>query len=290
MNNNTATISLLDDTEAEHFHESFDPHWFDTTNLSVYAAGIGRARPYLLCGLAAASHWYAERERSLRFYSSHEPVPLAAMDFFDALSPSTTVLGRGTSTNPLTDQRALLPVRRIHENTTLDQVVLEFFENTQGAQGWLQGVGRNIDENCIAELLGNALEHSSSKPGCFVASWADNHNGPLSISVVDVGIGIPQHLRRSPRYKSLSDEDALREAVKEGVSGVQGVEEKHRGFGLHYVREAARNAGEGRLCIRSGTVELRAKFAAKNETIETSTVPEVPGTWVRLEFDGPSST
>lgn len=241
MDRGQTAISLSDDPESDTFHQAFDPHWFDTARLSIYATGVAKAGPYLLCGLAAASHWYAEQGRPVRFHSPYAPVHLEQMRFFEALSSSTSVSGRGaTSKAGKTNSRVLLPLRRILEDASPDQVVTEFLENTRDAQGWLQGVGLQLDQGYIVELLGNALEHANSEPGCFVASSSEGSAGPLSISIVDLGIGIPGHLRQRELYRDLSDEEALREAINEGVSGI---DDKYRGFGLHHARSAAADSG-----------------------------------------------
>jgi len=68
----------------------------------------------------------------------------------------------------------------------------------------------------FAEMADNTIDHSESPVEPFATfeisrSWWE-------FSVSDVGRGAPNSLRTNPRYAGLTDHDAVREALKDGVS------------------------------------------------------------------------
>lgn len=90
----------------------------------------------------------------------------------------------------------------------------------------------------------NVAEHSGQKRG-FVAAQITHHGTQLRFSVADPGHGFRKALSR---YEPRSDAQALRLAVRPGVSGI---EAEGRGYGLSELLRAVREMG-GTLRLRSG--------------------------------------
>lgn len=97
------------------------------------------------------------------------------------------------------------------------------------------------------EVVSNAQEHSGSslRP---VATY-EVRDGWWSMSVTDVGRGIPDRLRENPRYAGLEDCDALARALQDGVSTS---DEPGRGHGFSHVFNALANRS-ARLRFRTGS-------------------------------------
>jgi len=55
-------------------------------------------------------------------------------------------------------------------------------------------------ENHLDEMIYNALGHSESEVGCFVAGQASPSRHIVEVSIVDLGIGVRTHLTRHPAY------------------------------------------------------------------------------------------
>lgn len=84
----------------------------------------------------------------------------------------------------------------------------------------------------ISELCGNAVEHSASNFSSYVAAATQQERpGTLIIAIADLGIGIPEHLRRAfPEWAD--DSAAIAKAMFDHVSGTGA---PHRGFGWGHV-------------------------------------------------------
>lgn len=86
-------------------------------------------------------------------------------------------------------------------------------------------------------------------------------------------------------YEFESDRHALREAIKEGVTGTG---EAHRGNGFFWVMSKAREAlmREAVLDLRSGRAQLQqtAKSQPKRLTTRTAKAPNKIGTWATFEL------
>jgi len=275
------SISLYAEESDERFHASFDSLWVEPTDVEIFAQGLYDANPYVLCGLAAVSHWLISQGFSVTLNAPTASRHLDEMDFYLALPDKVRVAGRSTASYQ-PNWKAILPVRNVRSTSDINSVVREFIDYGREAKNWLRGISTKIAETCLGEGLDNAREHASSTLGIFAGAWAYHDDGPLCLAVVDLGMGIPNHLRRSPKYCELSDEDALRQAVQQRVSGV---DDPHRGFGLPNIRQAASESGrKSVVAIRAGEAQLKAYFDRGKTKREIESTAWVPGTWIRIEI------
>lgn len=135
------------------------------------------------------------------------------------------------------------------------------------------------------ELADNAATHGAS-PGGF-AVCAQRYTGATSglrpgiwLGLADVGVGIPDHLRRNPQYAGETDDlRLLRLARQPEVTGTA----DRRGYGLGDVFEHAAKAGGGWLVIESGHAGAQYVISDRLQTARYwRTEPRLVGTWVQL--------
>ncbi|WP_152993994.1 hypothetical protein [Dehalococcoides mccartyi] len=104
----------------------------------------------------------------------------------------------------------------------------------------------------FSELADNIISHAQSSGGFVLAQQYNYRTGPLvEIAICDCGIGIPNSLKKNPKYAQIIDNDtsAIKLALKEGVSSIQ---DDLRGYGLHEVKNLM-SVGNKILSIRSSS-------------------------------------
>ena len=138
----------------------------------------------------------------------------------------------------------------------------------------------------MSELVDNAATHGHSDVGAFVC--AQRYTGATSglspgiwIGIADGGVGVPDHLRRNPKYAGIADDkDLIRRAWQPWVTGTP----ERRGWGLVQVFEDAAEAGPSRVVIRSGhgQGEFRLREGKRVSARYRDVSPLVPGTWIHI--------
>lgn len=101
----------------------------------------------------------------------------------------------------------------------------------------------------VSELCGNALEHGINELGAYVAVIRTAEpRWTVSLAVGDLGIGIPEHVRR--QFPEYDDMFAIARALEPGVSGTG---DRYRGNGFAETFETAliSSASAARLQIHS---------------------------------------
>lgn len=92
-----------------------------------------------------------------------------------------------------------------------------------------EGLSKTIVK-ALNELLDNVNEHAGRQSNSVVAAQTYSGNNTIAISISDLGIGIPNSLRKNVLYKDLSDEQALLKVWEKGVGDGKGV-----GHGLYFI-------------------------------------------------------
>jgi hypothetical protein len=137
----------------------------------------------------------------------------------------------------------------------------------------------------IDEVVLNALAHSESPIGCVVAGQAFPSNHCIEVAIVDFGITIRGHLSR--RFSQLTtDEAAIHEAVREGVTGtlpghVNRLGDPNSGVGLSELRSFVEAIG-GELAILSGTSLVCFGTGCTTQSLKGY---PFPGTLVNVRFE-----
>lgn len=101
---------------------------------------------------------------------------------------------------------------------------------------------------CLYEVFDNIFQHSEAKEGLCSLQV---HESKVTITIVDLGIGIPEAMKRSPKSyeESISNpEDAIALSVKKGVTSKGN---NNQGNGLYGLVESIK-VNEGDLQIYSG--------------------------------------
>lgn len=139
----------------------------------------------------------------------------------------------------------------------------------------------NIDSG-FGEIFNNIRDHAEERIGCI---YAQHYPGKdqIKICISDFGVGIPTTIRRV--YPDCSDGDALRIAIKEGISSKS--TPRNRGAGLKtLVHNIVLNYG-GLVQIRSysGILSLRQNDLGElGEHFEEAN-HKYPGTFIELTLD-----
>ena len=247
--------------------------------------------PAGLCGLAALLEFLIPRSRlvGLRFSGHNVTAYLERMNFFK-------VFGHRVETNA--DLTALEERRRGNPGTLQELINFHTEEEIPGIINRISEILENKDYRLreraaicatLSEICANAVEHGRSPFGAYAAVQAYQHivSGPkkgeregeeVLVAIADGGVGVRETLSRNPKYSehTKSDNDALRHALKMGVSGTG---EVGRGGGLAVVGQISARAG-GSLSLRSGS----GRVTYYGDRTNSRNVPAFPGAFVRVSL------
>lgn len=90
---------------------------------------------------------------------------------------------------------------------------------------------------CFYEVLDNVLTHSERKCGTAIMYYSAEKNR-IQILVADDGVGIQSSLRQNIKYSNITEEDAVRTCIDDGVTDGKGM-----GFGLYSTARLIKNVG-----------------------------------------------
>jgi len=229
--------------------------------------------PMFVVRLQIFLEWHRALDRSVRIVP---PDDRATRRVFDQLGIGSTDPTQG-------EEDTVVPVTRLRDENGVEGVAAA---TRQVLEHQLTDVARLGDAAfyAVSELCGNALEHGRNDLGAFVAVRREvEPRRQVTVAIGDLGIGIPEHLRRV--YPELSEDGyAIARAMEPGVSGT---DDPHRGYGYDWVFEKALTSAShmARLEIHS----LRGFYAT--EIIQEKRTPTgfpaanyKRGTWVSLDL------
>jgi hypothetical protein len=184
-------------------------------------------------------------------------------------------------------ERPLLPLTRIRQSEEWDDLLGELWPATAERLGDPRVTKHTME--MMGELVDNAATHGHSDVGTFVC--AQRYTGATSelppsiwVGIADGGVGIPNHLRRNPKYKGIRDDgELIRRARQPWVTGTT----DRRGWGLVEAFDDAAKAGPSRLVIRSARAQGQFMLGegrslyARYRPIR----PAVPGTWIHVRVE-----
>jgi hypothetical protein len=150
-----------------------------------------------------------------------------------------------------------------------------------------EGAAASRVRYALTEMMRNVVEHSYSDEIWYAGQCWPNRDC-VEVAILDEGVGVRTSLRRKPKYRVNSDEEALRLAIQKGVSGVVPDPDAVRaadydvwtnaGYGLFIVSSLCRTAGI--FSIMSGD----ACLSTQGEQI-TVKPTKFSGTAVRMKLD-----
>lgn len=146
--------------------------------------------------------------------------------------------------------------------------LLDFLEHMQPFEEGL----RSSMRMALLELIQNFAEHSGSTAGAWAAGQLHPQKKRITLSVIDLGRGIPTALRTVKKYRRFRDAHLLELSSEEGVSSVQ---HSSRGLGLATIRRFARTNG-GTLTLLAGNGKV--KFPPDRRPVRKTLEVEFPGT------------
>ncbi len=248
--------------------------------------------PAGLCGLAALLEFVIPRSSLVGVRLSGHDVPayLERMDFF-------RIFGHRVETN--VDVAALEERRRGNPGTLQELIRFHSEEEIPGIINRISEILENKDYRLreraaicatLSEICANAVEHGHSPFGAYAAVQAYQHvvsggrtrgeraGEEVIIAIADGGVGVRETLSRNPKYAehTQTDNDALRHALKMGVSGTG---EVGRGGGLAVVAQISARAS-GSLSLRSGS----GRVTSYGDRTNSRNVPPFPGAFVRVSL------
>jgi hypothetical protein len=195
---------------------------------------------------------------------------LVRMDLIAHLDQAgITVTGPACSVRRADRADVLLEVRNIRGPADAERFAVDAYQlallHTSGSSA---GAGAKM----LGELLDNAITHAGSPVGVYAAAQVHQRGGDLEIAVADAGIGIRSHLARNPQFRNLTATEALRAALRPGVTGTP----ERRGNGLPDLLSTASGFG-GQLLLRSDSGYAQVMAASSERKVTVAGL--VPGTW-----------
>lgn len=141
-------------------------------------------------------------------------------------------------------------------------------------------VAQDLISISLLEAINNVFDHSHSQIGCYISAQAYHKVNLLTLSILDLGIGLLNSLK--PSYPDIQDDcDAISRAVIEGVSSKRKIERRVRGVGLTNISGFLLNRGSMEI------ISYKGYWRQKHDgTIEKKTlICPLQGTCVNLYID-----
>ena len=278
----TATISVPPRLPAEEIDRAVAELDGTYESVSVMAGSLSFTTPMDLCGLRAFIEHAAIRADTVLFdcpSSGEVSRYLSRMDFYRDLPPNVRLSATPPTVRRTDRRQNLIELTRIRDVADVQNFMARASDIAHAH------FGERPVANACAVALGaateNVIEHAESMIGALAA--AQTYESGLELAVVDLGIGIPTTLRRNPRFSTLSDLEALEEALKYGVSSSGDL---NRGIGLHELISSVQAAGDSTLVLRSGYAHITISNRQPRPSLQRKTPGYfVPGTWIAVRMD-----
>jgi hypothetical protein len=259
--------------------------------LIIDAQKLEFACPLDLAGMVAMGHDAAGAALPVTLRLPVDPgvsAYLERMDVVRRMPPRTRIEGPLRQGDRRNRSDALLEVTPLNAanaddlSERLGELVMAYYSDYSTA------AGVTVFQAC-GELIDNAVTHSGSSRGAFVAAQTytgGTTDGPrFEFAICDNGIGVMQHLKRNPKHAHLTrDELALKLAIQAGVSGVTAKQTADaRGNGLSDLVAETRKHGQINFQLRSGRGEIRV-VGGPNSLSQTpsSRNDQTSGSWAWL--------
>jgi hypothetical protein len=250
--------------------------------VTVDARALGSCHPMFAVRLRLFLDWHLAAGHEVSVEPPSDPKVaqgLADLGIADGL-PDGVIELPGPSVSR--DQESL-PLRRLHDYADVEDAANNAVDLLHHQAPSLACWG-NAMHMAIGELCDNALLHGKNELGAYIA--ADRQLDPsqvLRLAIVDLGIGIPEHIRsRYPEWQD--DAAAIARAIERGVSGTG---DPYRGNGFSEVfREAmetdlVRAQSAADLEIRSSKGAVGVTIAAGTKQVRHGSVRDPRrGTWI----------
>lgn len=115
---------------------------------------------------------------------------------------------------------------------------------------------------CMNEIMDNVLWHSEVSKGYFMAQ-IHKESKLISISIYDNGIGLLNSINSSKEYDAKTDLDAIKQAIKRGVTCDPEIGQGNGMWGLYEIVKAS----HGFITIKTGNTKCEFNFKEGKETV-----------------------
>ena len=199
----------------------------------------------------------------------------------------------GKHPNNLTGNSDFIPIKKVNIRDSYRDALNEYGSNIVGY------IDNNISEHiasvisrgneqlkiclkfCITEVIRNVYDHSDSKELWYAGQFWPSRD-LVEIAIIDEGIGIKESLKRNKKISASTDNEAIEEALKPGVSKrvinpKNTSVDSNQGFGLYMIRSICEQIGG--LTILSGNSCFNLDRGK-----ESSYVSKFNGTAIRIRI------
>jgi hypothetical protein len=151
---------------------------------------------------------------------------------------------------------------------TLTEIIEHHVQLSLGLKGSLR--------MSLLETMTNVIDHSEVDE-YYVCAWSYPMSKKLRLCITDLGIGIPNSLRKSPKYRIITDDNELiAQSTEPGVTS----RERRAGLGLDHIKSFI-EVNEGQICIISQRGKVFWKFNENKILRQKMTLP-FNGTVIKL--------
>lgn len=140
---------------------------------------------------------------------------------------------------------------------------------------------------CLEEIFNNVRDHAEKDTSCVFAQHIPK-NDCLIISIADIGVGIINHIKSKPEYSHFTDEEAIRNAVRNKFTTKS--TPRNRGAGLDtLIHNVVMNA-DGKVYIYTNKGILVSR-KENDKLIQEYREGQhfYPGTHIEIEIDIPNA-
>lgn len=247
----------------------------------VDASALGPCHPMLLVRLQVFLDWHSLAGHQLEV---RPPTDVeVARHLADMGLRTPEQLGGHGLPRPVSKPDVVIPLRRLTSYLDVEEVANRA-ERVLTAQVANLAAWGDAIHMAIGELCDNGLIHGRNELGVYVA--ADRVTEPrreFRLAIVDLGIGIPEHIRsQHPEWQD--DTAAIARAIERGVTGTG---DPHRGNGFAEVFDVAvdnqlvRALSAATVDIRSSKGRVRVELVGGQTNVSTPDIGRSRrGTWI----------
>ncbi len=147
-------------------------------------------------------------------------------------------------------------------DSRLDRIdLINYLSHSWLGKGWLN-IHQDLKERIVSKVLEiylNAFEHSTSPLGVFSCGQHYPNKQRIKLTILDLGIGIPQSVRHFRKAPDLPAAEALQWAFQQGNS-TQPIANTARGVGLDIMKAFIRkNQGKLRIYSHDSFAQITAE-------------------------------
>jgi anti-sigma regulatory factor (Ser/Thr protein kinase) len=243
---------------------------------------VDDVHPMFALRLRVFADWHMAQGRAVDFLPPRTAAAGALLDALQLRAPAQPTGFVDLPDQPAGD-RAIVPITRLRDETAVEEVGRLVREIVEYRLTDVAALGAAC-HMAVSELCGNAVEHGANPQGAYVAVLRSvTPRRRVSIAVADLGIGIPEHLRR--QYPELSDDDhAIALAMQPRTTGTG---RSNRGNGFSETFEAALASSLHALRIEIHAANGFVRREVVHERDKTETFPAARykrGTWIVYEL------